>query len=384
MMRFKLKSRRSPHKKSIRFILASPVVLGLGLVLILLLALPMRHHPVLAQEGEGDLTPEEVDLETARLTPVFVSSEYQSNQSVAWGDMDGDGDLDLAVGTGGAFGNQNQIFRNEGGNQFTILDLGTNSQTTTSVAWGDLEGDGDLDLAVGNAGAVNQIYRNNGNGSFTTFSLGVNARDTTSIAWGDMDGDGDLDIAAGNENQINQLYKNNGDGTFSETNLGSDTLHTTSLAWGDANGDGDLDIVVGNYEAVNQIYSNNGSGVFSASNLGAISRYTQAVVWADMDLDGDLDIVVGNSGMDDSANSCSHIPGFCYLSEHDQIYTNNGTGSFTPADFSSTEEATLSLAVGDMDGDGDLDIATGNYGSKVLYVNAMIVPRRLYVLTRIE
>ena len=69
---------------------------------------------------------------------------------------------------------------------------------------------------------------------------------TTVVAWGDFDGDGDLDLAVGNGSQQNVVYPNNGDGTFGagvDFGTGSDGPFT--LAWGDADNDGDLDLAVG-------------------------------------------------------------------------------------------------------------------------------------------
>ncbi|MEE8390035.1 MAG: FG-GAP-like repeat-containing protein, partial [Anaerolineae bacterium] len=138
------------------------------------------------------------------------------------------------------------------------------SAATASVAWGDWDGDGDLDLAVGNYGQANQVYENvGGTLSLAWESTGV-LSSTTSVAWGDYDGDGDLDLAVGNGNQANQVYENAG-GTLSlspASGLGwestGDTKWTESVAWGDWDGDGDLDLAVGNYWDVNQVYENAG------------------------------------------------------------------------------------------------------------------------------
>ena len=69
---------------------------------------------------------------------------------------------------------------------------------TTSVAWGDADGDGDLDLVVGNYWGPNQIFLNDGEGNFSVSTLQVYGNYTTSVAWGDADGDGDLDLVVGN------------------------------------------------------------------------------------------------------------------------------------------------------------------------------------------
>lgn len=130
--------------------------------------------------------------------------------SVAWADADNDGDLDLAVMNWN--NGQSSLYRNNGDTTFTEQPIFGVGDPNTG-AWGDFDNDGDLDLALGNGdfsnAAPNTLYVNDGAGGFTPeaqFGLGS----TDSLAWADVDRDGDLDIAAGNEHSptTNYLYTN--------------------------------------------------------------------------------------------------------------------------------------------------------------------------------
>mgnify|MGYP003679885308 CR=1 FL=1 len=183
--------------------------------------------------------------------------------------------------------------------------------------------------------------------------------DTWSVALGDVDGDGDLDIAIGNYGQQNQLYLNDGTGTFTDataTHMPVVSSLTSSVALGDVDGDGDLDMVLGNghpsgfpvYLQQNHLYLNDGAGTFSdatATQMPWANSATRSVALGDVDGDGDLDLVFGNSGW------------------WNRLCLNNGTGTFSDATATQMpvdNDDTWSVALGDVDGDGELDIAIGN------------------------
>jgi len=276
-------------------------------------------------------------------TAAWSSDEADATTSVAWGDVDGDGDLDLAVGNAG--GQPNRVYLNAGSSLATAAAWSAgDSGATNSVAWGDVDGDGDLDLAAGLYGSPNRVYLNSGTALAVSPGWQSIEPDLTyGIAWGDWDGDGDLDLAAANATQPIRVYENVGALLATAPTWSSaETDSTASVAWGDWDGDGDLDLAVGNLESQpNRVYEND-AGALTAAWTSAESQSTSAVAWGDWDGDGDLDLASGDS------------------TGPVRIYENSG-GALASAWAAALTEAVTDLAWGDRDGDGDLDLAVGNY-----------------------
>ena len=280
--------------------------------------------------------------------------------AIAFADFDNDGDPDAAVGNSPT----NRLFVNDGSGTFAGQpEFG--AFATIAMAWGDADNDGDLDLAVGNgildSGLQqNFLYINNG-GTFEQREEFGTWR-TDSLAWGDFDNDGDLDLAVGNggfsgPGEPNFLYINDG-------NLGFEAVaqfgeqDTTAVAWADANNDGFLDLAVANWgnDAQSYLYINNaGQGFTAQPAFGALD--TNTIAWADYDNDGDLDLAVGNGDFGSA--------------DQNHLYVNQGDATFVEFEAFGLG-STDSLAWADVDGDGDLDIAAGNEhtpSTNYLYVN---------------
>ncbi|WP_035562859.1 FG-GAP-like repeat-containing protein [Hymenobacter sp. IS2118] len=226
------------------------------------------------------------------------------------------------------------------------------------VAQADVDGDGDLDLlAVESTGGTVQVRRNNGSGqtyaAMQYLTVGAGAR-TLTVA--DFDNDGDLDFATANTtaNTVS-VALNNGSGTFSigtTLNVGSTPR---SLTTGDVDGDGDLDLIIANdvSPGVVQVRLNNGSGTgFTSAPDVATAGFPIGPTLADVDHDGDLDLLVGSRL---TAGTVS-------------VRLNNGSGTFSGTGAVSVGSSPFDLALADLNGDGNLDLAAVNLGSNDLSV----------------
>jgi hypothetical protein len=138
-----------------------------------------------------------------------------SRATAAWGDFDGDGDLDLAM-TGLDISGipVTKVYRNDGGGVVTSVPHPFPSCYVGSAAWGNYNGDDKLDLAITGAtttdGLVAAIFRNEGGGGFTDIGANLPGMDLGFVAWGDYDNDGDLDLLfSGNSNDgfVTRIYR---------------------------------------------------------------------------------------------------------------------------------------------------------------------------------
>lgn len=295
--------------------------------------------------------------------------------SSAWGDYDNDGNLDILLTGLKANGNAvSQIYRNNGAPNYTFTEtsISLTGVSSSSVAWGDYDNDGDLDiLLTGTDGStlVSKIYRNDAepNYEFTETSISLTGVSSGSIAWGDYDNDGDLDILLTGHAGIiavSKIYNNNGNNSFTEIPTSIDSVRQSSAAWGDYDNDGYLDILLtgknnltvppffNNGVPISSIYHNNGDGTFSytAAMEGVVSG---SAAWGDYDNDGDLDVLLTGftDEYDNDPSTSTNTP-----IKKSAIYRNNGDNTFQEITTSLIDVFQSSIAWGDYDNDGDLDI----------------------------
>ena len=207
-------------------------------------------------------------------TPAQIGTLDTGNLSApALVDIDGDGDLDLVVGEvdGRLF-----ISNNSGGTFGALTQIGTlDSGFYSTPALGDLDGDGDLDLVTGDF--YGNIFKSiNAGGTFGAWTLipGVDAGDKSTTALGDIDGDGDNDLVIGDETGQVYLSLNNG-GTFAPpTQLaGINVGSRAAPALSDLDGDGDLDLIVGNYDGVIRTFINSSSPQIVVNVTAQVERF---------------------------------------------------------------------------------------------------------------
>ena len=234
--------------------------------------------------------------------------------SIASADADNDGFVDFYVSNGGlSHSGVNFLYRNIDGTAIErVLDTDAvdSNHASGGASWSDYDGDGDQDLVVANRPTADMqgfklsLFRNDGNLQFNRMdenALPVDATFPMSVAWGDVDNDGDQDLYAGNlYGMANNLYENLGDGTFRVMDGGRATTDAGSsyaVTFGDLDNDGDLDLVVANWGGSSEIYLNDGGGKYEQVRSEAFRRsihYASSLALGDYDSDGDLDVLIGN------------------------------------------------------------------------------------------
>ena len=234
-----------------------------------------------------------------------------------------------------------------------------------ALALADVNGDGLLDVVTVNIlGYSMTVLLNTGNGTlgpYTNYDVGASPR---SIALADVNGDGKPDVVIANSGSTTvSVFFNNGSGLFGGRADYAVGTAPSCVTVGDVNGDGKPDIVAASYAAAGSTVSvlfNSGTGTFGARTAYPVGANPQSVVLADTNGDGLPDIVAANYGV---YNGSTYVGGNSV-----SVLLGAGGGTFGAASIYPGGSGTLAATVGDVSGEGRLDIVTANNGSNTMGV----------------
>ncbi len=293
--------------------------------------------------------------------------------AIVVGDVNGDGHSDMVVASADA---DVMLYLGAGSTTpfqgVTPIDI-SGTEYTTSLALGDL-GNGRQDLVIGrDNNQYSLVYMNSGDANpfdGTPIDLGPGNVDTTSVAIGDVNGDGKADVVLGNSSSQSMVFLNNGTGTpFTQngyTVVGSSSSdaddNTTSVALADVTGNGRADLVEGISGGPSKLFLSNGTSTpFSSAGIalgtGGDTDMTTSVVLANVTghANGLPDLILGNDG------------------QPDRLFVNSGDANpfdGTPYNIGDGTDDTTCLAVADVNGDGKPDLVVGNDGQQnCVYLN---------------
>ncbi len=219
--------------------------------------------------------------------------------SCALGDVDSDGDLDIAFATGEGYGNDYQrdiVYLNENGTfGDTAAWRSADSTAALDVTWGDVDSDGDLDLALCyDDAAVAVYYNNNGLPETTPSWQAATAEPGNTLVFGDINNDGWLDLVVAYNNQLGgdgyfSVYYNDGAGNLNPNHgwQSQDGGYGSALALYDYDNDGDDDLAAGRWWQDLFIYENL-SGILTTTPVWRtdIDMVAEELAWVDIDGDG--------------------------------------------------------------------------------------------------
>jgi hypothetical protein len=279
--------------------------------------------------------------------------------SVAIADLNGDGKLDLAVSNYDPSPSRVSVLLGDGHGAFGAHADFTVGLGTKGIASGDLNGDGKRDLVAANYTSSNiSVLIGDGLGGFGTHVDFAAFGNPFCVALGDLDGDGRLDAVVVTSFGGIDVFRGDGMGGFGPPTFfqGLSGSLTGDVILADVNRDGKLDVVVGHGPG-NQVavYLGDGHGSFGAPSYFATGTNPMSVAVGDVNGDGKLDVATANF-------STSNTPGTV------SVLLGNGLGGFGPHVDITVGISARAVAMGDVNGDGRLDLVVANAGSQTVSV----------------
>jgi hypothetical protein len=225
------------------------------------------------------------------------------------------------------------------------------------VTGADVDGGGVLDLAVANSSGTVSVLLGKGDGTFAPPVVYLTGSQSSAVGTGDFDGDGDADLAVANLSGADvSVLLNHGDGTFAPAANYPAGIGPFDVAIGDVDGDGALDLVVSNFVSGGgahtvSVLRGRGDGSFDPPVEYQAGISPTQLALGDLDGDGDLDLAVVDNFL---------FPGSMSV----RVLLNRSDGSFTSSVIYKAGAFPQDVALGDLDGDGDLDLAVASVVSE--------------------
>ena len=286
----------------------------------------------------------------------------QEGPALAVGDINNDGNEDFYIG--GAKNQPGVLYLNLGDGKVALSIQKSFEKDAlfedTTASFFDANGDGNLDLMIGSGGnEIGQqnnykvrLYLNNGKGTFESAKNKLPAlrKNIAVISPYDFDNDGDIDVFVGARSMVatygidptHQFLENNGDGTFIDTtekvayDVKSAGMMTDAI-WEDINNDGKKDLITVSEWNTPKIFINNGRRLIKQkSTLDDLFGMWNVVEAADLDNDGDIDFILGNQGSNTMHKTSKENPVKMWVNDFDnngtieQIRTNHKNGKDYP------------------------------------------------------
>jgi hypothetical protein len=304
----------------------------------------------------ADAVHEERAFDDFQREPLLPNQMSHWGPSMAWGDVDGDGDQDLYIGQG-KYGNR-RLWLNDGGT-FKPKESPALGQDFLSEDMGclffDADGDRDLDLYVASGGVEcdagsmtlqDRLYLNDGTGTLTAAPEGTlpALRDSSGpVAAADFDADGDLDLFVGGRcvpgawptTPRSRLLRNTG-GKFTDVTEAvapalAEPGMVTGAAWADFNGDRAPDLVLCGEWMAPKVFLNAGGRLEPAADTGRdeLKGWWNGLTAADIDADGDVDFIATNFGLNTKYHASPKHPAMVYYGDFDA----SGRGHIVEAEY---------------------------------------------------